>query len=79
MYYESNVKNQLHDFMGSVFEKMSKEYLMMHAGTNGFPVLTEITEYQDTIRDEAKKLKQIEIDLLGKNDKDYPGTNRISF
>jgi len=69
VYYNSNVKNHIHDFMGKVFEKMASEYLMMHAGQNGFPVLTEITEYQDTVLDEEKRPKQIEIDLLGKIDK----------
>ena len=67
LYYRSNVRDNIHDFMGRVFEKMAKEYLMMHAGQNGFPILTEITEYQDTVLDEEKKPKQIEIDLVGKN------------
>lgn len=69
-YYNSNVKECIHDFMGKVFEKMAKEYLMMHAGREGFPILTEITDYQHTILDENRKQKQIEIDLLGKNGKD---------
>ena len=68
VYFESNVKAHIHDFMGKVFEKMAKEYLMMHAGKAAFPVLTEITEYQDSVLDEEKKPKQIEIDLLGKNE-----------
>ncbi len=33
------------------------------------PVLTEIGEYQASVLDENKKNKQIEIDLVGKNDK----------
>ena len=69
VYYKSNVKDHIHDFMGEVFEKMAKDYLLMHAGMNGFPVLTEITEYQESVLDEEKKTKQIEIDLFGKNDK----------
>ena len=40
------------------------------AGQDRLPVLTEITEYQDTLLDENKKQKQIEIDLLGRNGKD---------
>ena len=68
-YYHSNVKEHLHDFMGKVFEKMAKEYLMLNAGLNGLPVLTEITDYQASVLDENKEHKQIEIDLLGKNDK----------
>ena len=64
IYYESNVKEHIHDFMGKVFEKMAKEYLMMNAGKDDLPVLTEITEYQDSFIDEDKKPKQIEIDLI---------------
>lgn len=66
-YYYSAVKDHLHDFMGKVFEKMAKEYLMSHAGQDDLPILTEITDYQATVLDEEKK--QIEIDLLGKNGK----------
>lgn len=69
VYYYANVKDHLHEFMGKVFEKMSKEYLMMNAGLNGFPVLTEITDYQTSVIDENKKPRQIEIDLLGRNGK----------
>ncbi len=69
VYFNSNVRDRIHDFMGTVFEKMAKEYLMLHAGQKGFPVLTEIAEYQDTVLDEEKRSKQIELDLLGKNDK----------
>ena len=68
-YYYSVVKDKLHDFMGKVFEKMAKEYLMSHAGQDDFPILTEISDYQVTILDEEKKQKQVEIDLLGKNGK----------
>ena len=67
VYYYSTVKDHLHDFMGKVFEKMAKEYLMIHAGKDDLPILTEITDYQDTVLDSDKKVKQIEIDLLGKN------------
>lgn len=70
VYYHTYVKNHLHDFMGKVFEKMATEYLMMNAGLNGNPVLTEITEFQTSVLDENKKVKQIEIDLLGRNNKD---------
>ena len=65
-YYYANVKNNLHHFMGKIFEKMAKEYLMLHAGQNAFPILTEITDFQDTVKNEEKKLVPIEIDLLGK-------------
>ena len=69
VYYYSSVKDCLHDFMGKVFEKMAKEYLLAHAGTGDLPILTDITDYQDTVLDEDKNQKQIEIDLLGKNGK----------
>ena len=69
-YYRAEVKDKLHDFMGKVFEKMAMEYLMMHAGNDGFPVYTDITDYQSSILDENGEQKQIEIDLLAKNGKD---------
>ena len=28
LYYHSEVKNHIHDFLGKIFEKMAKEYLM---------------------------------------------------
>lgn len=68
-YYHSEVKSHLHDFMGKIFEKMAREYLMIHAGADNFPLLTEITDCQMTVIDEDNKTKQIEIDLLGKNAK----------
>ena len=68
-YYFANVKVHLHDYMGKIFEKMAKEYLMMNAGRGDFPILTEITDYQASVLDENGKQKQIEIDLLGKEDK----------
>lgn len=68
-YYHANVRDHIHEFMGKIFEKMAKEYLMMHAGRDHLPVLTEITDYQDTILDEEGRRRQIEIDLLGRNGK----------
>ena len=68
-YYYSAVKDNLHDFMGKVFEKMAKEYLMSHSGQDNLPILTEIIDYQETVLDEERKHKQVEIDLLGKNGK----------
>ena len=70
MYYQAYVKDHIHDYMGKVFEKMAKEYLWIQAGRDHIPVLTEITDYQDTVLDENKKQKQIEIDLLGRSGKD---------
>ena len=78
-YYHSNVKDRMHDFMGKVFEKMAKEYLLMNAGLGELPVLTEITDYQASVLDENKKYKQIEIDLLGKNDKNIMLVGECKF
>ncbi|MCR5770314.1 MAG: DUF234 domain-containing protein [Butyrivibrio sp.] len=50
-YFHSAVKDHLHDFMGKVFEKMAKEYLLSHAGVDDFPILTDITDYQDIVLD----------------------------
>ncbi len=69
LYFQSEVKGHIHTFMGKIFEKMAKEYLMMHAGTEGFPLLTDITDFQDSVIDEDNRPRQIEIDLLGKNGK----------
>lgn len=69
-YYYANVKGQMHDFMGKVFEKMAKEYILLNAGMNDIPICTDVTDYQDTVLDEDKKQKQIEIDLIGKNNKE---------
>jgi hypothetical protein len=68
-WYYANVKDRIHDFMGKVFEKMAKEYLMIKAGKDGFPIITELTDCQETVLDEGKHQKQIEIDLLGKSEK----------
>ena len=70
IYYRSNVKDHIHEFMGKVFEKMAKEYLFMNSGIDGFPVLTDISEYQSAVIDESRKPKQIEIDLIGRNNND---------
>ena len=78
-YYHSNVKDRMHDFMGKVFENMAKEYLLMNAGRDELPVLTEITDYQESVLDENKKYKQIEIDLLGKNDKNIMLVGECKF
>lgn len=69
LYFQSEVKDHIHDFMGKIFEKMAREYLMLHSGTDGFPLLTEVTDYQATVIDEEKNQKQIEIDVIGKNAK----------
>ena len=69
-YYKAYVKDQLHDYMGKIFEKMAKEYLLINAGKNGIPVVTDITDYQNSIVDDEKNKIQIEVDLIGKTGKD---------
>ncbi len=69
-YYYDCVDNHIHEFMGSVFEKMCKEYLFKNAGDGIYPIVTEIDNYQKTVIDEEGKQKQVEIDILGKNGKD---------
>ena len=65
-YYHGSVSNQLHDFMGSVFEKMCKEYLLMRAGEDNYPIITEIDNFQKTVLDDEGKPKQVEVDIVGK-------------
>ena len=38
IYYEQKVKQNLHQFMGSVFEKMAKDYILSNVGTKKFLV-----------------------------------------
>lgn len=69
-YFENRVRDKLHEFMGKVFEKMSKQYLLKHSGTDLLPLITELEEYQSSFLDEDRKVCQIELDLVGKLDKD---------
>lgn len=68
-YYQESVSNKLHDFMGSVFEKMCKVYLLLRAGDEFYPMITEIDNWQNTIIDDNGNSVQIEIDIVGKNGK----------
>ena len=69
-YYHNAVSGKLHDFMGNVFEKMCKEFLMMKVGDDRYPIITEIDNFQKTIIDDEGKQKQIEVDIIGKDGKD---------
>ena len=69
-YYHESVSGQLHNFMGNVFEKICKEYLFIKSGEDGYPMITEINNFQKTILDNTGKPKQIEIDILGTYEKD---------
>jgi len=68
-YFYDSVEAHLHDFMGSVFEKMCKEYLLIKSGEEEYPIVTEIDNFQKSIIDDKGKTKQIEVDIVGKDGK----------
>ena len=79
IYYEQKVKQNLHHFMGSVFEKMAKEYILSNVGTKKIPCfLTDIVEYQNSVK-VGKEIKLIEIDLLGLDGKKYVLAGECKF
>lgn len=69
-YYRNSVSNQLHEFMGTVFEKICKEYLLIKAGEDGYPMITEVDNLQTSVIDSEGKHVQVEIDIVGKDGKD---------
>lgn len=70
IYYNLYVKNNIHDFMGKIFEKMARQYVYSHIGQNGIPIITDITDYQRSIVDENGNPEQIELDITGWNGKE---------
>lgn len=58
--YNQVIKSQLSDYMGLVFEKMSKEYLLYYAENLPFEPV-EIGQWWGT---DSKKKKQIQIDIV---------------
>ena len=78
-YYEANVKPAIHDFMGTVFEKMAKEFLLQRAGTSGIPVMTDITDFQNSVLNDNGKPQQVEIDLWGMNEKNVVLVGECKF
>ena len=79
LYYEQKVKQNLHHFMGSVFEKMSKNYILSNVGTKKIPCfLTDVVEYQNSVK-VGKEIKLVEIDLLGIDGKKYVLTGECKF
>ena len=79
IYYEQKVKHKLHQFMGSVFEKMAKDYILNNVGTKKIPCfLTDIIEYQSSVKI-GKEIKSIEIDLLGIDGKKYVLAGECKF
>ena len=68
-YYTKKVRQNLHEFMGKVFEKMAKEYILNNVGTKKVPVfVTDVVEYQNSIKI-GKEVKSVEIDILGMDGK----------
>ena len=79
LYFEQKVKQKLHQFMGSVFEKMAKEYILGNVGTKKVPCfLTDVVEYQNSIK-AGKEIKTVEIDLLGLDGKKYVLAGECKF
>lgn len=80
MYYQNVVKKDLHNFMGRVFEEMAKQYLWRNLDSELVPYfVTDITEYQSSIRESTGEIIQVEIDLLGKNGKDIVFAGECKF
>ena len=79
IYYEQKVKQKLHEFMGSVFEKMAKDYILSNVGTKKIPCfVTDVVEYQNSVKI-GKEIKSVEIDLLGLDDKKYVLAGECKF
>ena len=64
--YDKAVRARLHDYMGLIFEKMCREYLLYYADETDFQ-LADIGQWWGT--DPAEK-KQVQIDLAGSTDRD---------
>jgi len=79
IYYEQKVRQNLHHFMGSVFEKMAKDYILSNVGTEKIPCfLTDLVEYQTSVKT-GKEIKSLEIDLLGLDGKNYVLAGECKF
>ncbi|MBQ9282386.1 MAG: AAA family ATPase [Treponema sp.] len=79
IYYEKKVKQNLHQFMGSVFERMAKDYILANVGTDKIPCfLTDVVEYQNSVK-VGKEIKHVEIDLLGLYGKNYVLAGECKF
>ena len=59
--YNKAVKARLHDYMGLIFEKMCREYLMRYADDLPFE-LTNVGQWWGT---DPKEKKEIQIDIVG--------------
>lgn len=69
-YYDLKIKSLLHEFMGTVFESMAKQFILKNTGTDEFPLfVTDTEEYQNSIKTKDG-IKNIEIDIIGKDGKE---------
>ena len=59
--YERVVRLRMHDYMGLIFEKMCKEYLMRYAEDLPFD-LADVGQWWGT---DSREKKQIQIDIVG--------------
>ena len=59
--YERVVRSRMHDYMGLIFEKMCKEYLMRYAEDLPFD-LADVGQWWGT---DSREKKQIQIDIVG--------------
>ena len=59
--YERVVKAKMHDYMGLIFEKMCKEYLLLYADNLPFE-LAEVGQWWGT---DSREKKQVQIDIVG--------------
>ena len=79
LYYEQKVKGSLHHFMGTIFERMAKDYIMSNVGTKKIPCfLTDVAEYQSSVK-AGKNIVLVEIDLLGLDGKNYVLAGECKF
>lgn len=69
LYYEQIVKPKIHDYMGKIFENMAAQYIMRHTGEQGIPIVNQIEEYQTQVKKEDGKIFPIELDIVGRLDK----------
>ena len=79
IYYKQKVKQNLHEFMGKVFEKMAKSYILSNIGTDKVQTfVTDVVEYQNSIKI-GKEIKSIGLDLLGLDGKNYVLAGECKF
>lgn len=80
VYYRELVKDHLHDFMGKVFEEMAKQYIFRNVGTDRIPVfVSEISDYQVSAKGSDGRIRQIELDLLGRENSRIVLTGECKF